>query len=182
MFYLVPKGIFFVPYTKIIMAITREKKSEILAKLSSVLKDATSVVFVGFKGISGGDTTEMRRDLRENEVNFFVAKKRLVKKAISDAQVPGNLPELEGELAIAYTVSEDSTAPARLIHEKTKKHQGLSILGGVFEESLADSAKMTEIATIPPTPILRGMFVNVINSPIQGFVVALGQIAEKKGE
>lgn len=181
-FYLVPQGIFFVPYTKIIMAITREKKSEILAKLSSILKDATSVVFVGFKGISGGDTTEMRRDLRENEVNFFVAKKRLVKKAIGDAKVPGDLPELEGELAIAYTASEDSTAPARLIHEKAKKHAGLSILGGVFEESLADSAKMTEIATIPPTPVLRGMFVNVINSPIQGLAVALGQIAEKKGE
>ncbi len=39
---------------------------------------------------------------------------------------------------------------------------------------------MTAIATIPPVPVLRGMFVNVLNSPIQGFVIALDQIAQKK--
>jgi hypothetical protein len=39
---------------------------------------------------------------------------------------------------------------------------------------------MTAIATIPPVPVLRGMFVNVINSPIQGLVIALDQIREKK--
>ncbi|XKT75384.1 MAG: 50S ribosomal protein L10 [Patescibacteria group bacterium UBA2103] len=164
------------------MAITREKKSEILAKLSSILSSATSVVFVGFKGITGGDTTAMRRELKGEGVHYFVAKKRLVKKAIADTGVSGNIPELEGELAIAYTEGEDTTAPARLIHENAKKHEGLSILGGVFESALADAAKMTEIATIPPTPVLRGMFVNVINSPIQGFAVALKAIADKKGE
>tara|TARA_B100000508_G_scaffold60333_2_gene47543 strand:+ start:88538 stop:89032 length:495 start_codon:yes stop_codon:yes gene_type:complete len=164
------------------MAITREKKSEILANLSDVLTNAKSLVFVGFKGIGGNDTTEMRRALKDEDVKYFVAKKRLIKKAIADNKVAGDLPELEGELAIAYTTSEDTTAPARLIHEYGKKHEGLTILGGVFEESLADASKMKEIATIPSLQVLRGMFVNVINSPIQRTAVALGQIAEKKGE
>lgn len=164
------------------MAITREKKSEILAHLSDVLKNAKSLVFVGFKGIKGEDTTEMRRALKGEDVKYFVAKKRLIKKAIADTKVAGDIPELEGELAIAYTESEDTTAPARLIHEYGKKHEGLTILGGVFEESLADASKMKEIATIPSLQVLRGMFVNVINSPIQRTAVALGQIAEKKGE
>jgi hypothetical protein len=39
---------------------------------------------------------------------------------------------------------------------------------------------MKAIATIPPVPVLRGMFVNVINSPIQRMAIALGQIAAKK--
>tara|TARA_B100000745_G_C20139557_1_gene390658 strand:+ start:854 stop:1348 length:495 start_codon:yes stop_codon:yes gene_type:complete len=164
------------------MAITREKKSEILANLSDVLTNAKSLVFVGFKGIGGNDTTEMRRALKDEDVKYFVAKKRLIKKAIADNKVAGDLPELEGELAIAYTTSEDTTAPARLIHEYGKKHEGLTILGGVFEESLADASKMKEIATIPSLQVLRGMFVNVINSPIQRTAVALGQIAEKKSE
>ena len=52
-----------------------------------------------------------------------------------------------------------------------------SITGsGVFK----DQAEMTEIASIPPLPVLRGMFVNVINSPIQGLVLGLNAIAEKK--
>jgi len=164
------------------MAITREKKGEILANLSEILKGAKSLVFVGFKSISGGDTAEMRRALKSEDVKYFVAKKRLIKKAIADTGVKGDLPALEGELAIAYTTSEDTTAPARLIFEQAKKNSGLAILGGIFEESLVDATKMTEIATIPSMHVLRGMFANVINSPIQRTAVALGQIAIKKGE
>jgi large subunit ribosomal protein L10 len=55
-----------------------------------------------------------------------------------------------------------------------------SIVGGIFEGKFMDKASMTEIATIPGEHQLRGMFVNVINSPIQGFVIALNAIAEKK--
>jgi len=40
---------------------------------------------------------------------------------------------------------------------------------------------MNEIANIPSLDVLRGMFVNIINSPIQRTAIALGQIAEKKG-
>ena len=39
---------------------------------------------------------------------------------------------------------------------------------------------MIEIASIPSLHVLRGMFVNAINSPIQGLVVALNGIADKK--
>lgn len=162
------------------MAITREKKSEILAKISNILDEAKSLVFVGFHGVSAEETNEMRQALKNEGVHYLVAKKRLVKKAVADKDVAGDIPELEGELALAYTEGEDTTAPARLIHEFGKKHEGLRILGGVFESTLADAIKMQEIATIPSTPVLRGMFVNVINAPIQGFVIALGQIAEKK--
>ena len=73
------------------------------------------------------------------------------------------------------------TAAARGIFEAGKKHkESLSIVGGVFENAFLDAKSMVAIATIPPVPVLRGMFVNVINSPIQGFVIALNQIAEKK--
>ena len=53
-------------------------------------------------------------------------------------------------------------------------------MGGVFDGEYMDKAAMTAIANIPDVPVLRGMFVNVINSPIQGMVIALNAIAEKK--
>jgi ribosomal protein L10 len=43
-----------------------------------------------------------------------------------------------------------------------------------------DAVAMSEIATIPAMPVLRGRFANVINSPIQRFAVVLNQVAEKK--
>jgi ribosomal protein L10 len=50
----------------------------------------------------------------------------------------------------------------------------------VFENAFVDAERMTAIAVIPPMLVLRGMFVNVINSPIQGLVIALDKIREQK--
>lgn len=162
------------------MAITKAKKVEVVEKIADALKDAASVVFVHFKGLSVADTAAMRRSLRESGVGYYVAKKSLMKRALADAKYEGTLPELPGEIAIAWSAG-DATLPAREIYEHGKKHKdALTIMGGVFEGTYADRAAMTAIATIPPVPVLRGMFVNVINSPIQGLAIALGAIRDKK--
>jgi len=53
-------------------------------------------------------------------------------------------------------------------------------MGGVFEGRFMTAAEMEEVAKIPTLEVLRGKFVNIINSPIQRWVIALGQIAEQK--
>lgn len=162
------------------MAITKDKKQDVIGKVSEALKDASSVVFVHFKGLNVSDTSAMRKALKQEGIGYYVAKKTLLKRALEEKGYAGTLPELSGEIAIAWS-ADDATAPARAIYEHGKKHKdALSIAGGVFEEAYIDAAAMTAIATIPPVPVLRGMFVNVINSPIQGLVIALDQIREKK--
>lgn len=161
------------------MAITKQKKVEILDKVTEALKDATSVVFVHFKGLSVADTSAMRQTLKNEGVGYYVAKKTLLKRALSAQGYEGEIPSLDGEVAIAW--STDPIAPARLVWEQGRKHKdAIKIMGGVFENTYRDAVGMTAIATIPPLPVLRGMFVNVINSPIQGLVIALDQIREKK--
>ena len=92
----------------------------------------------------------------------------------------GTIPDMPGEIALAWSKT-DATAPARDVYEIGKKHKDmLTIVGGIWENAFADAVAMNAIATIPPVPVLRGMFVNVINSPIQGFVIALDQLAQKK--
>ncbi len=160
------------------MAITKDKKSGILTKLDGVKNDSESIVFVSFKGMPVQDSTIMRTKLREQGVGYFVAKKTLMRKAF-DGAFEGEMPELEGEIAVAY--SADAIAPAQNIKEFALKYKdNLAIVGGVFQGVYKNKEEMTEIASIPPLQVLRGMFVNVINSPIQGLAVALNQIAEKK--
>lgn len=162
------------------MAITKAKKQDIVAKAADALKDAVSVVFVRFNKITVADTSAMRRALKGEGIGYYVAKKTLLKRALADKGFAGTLPALDGEVAIAWS-NTDATAAARGIFEHGKKHEGLSILGGVFEGKYLDASEMKAIATIPPIPVLRGMFVNVINSPIQGMVIALNEYAKKKG-
>lgn len=161
------------------MAITKAQKSDILAKVTEALKGAVSVAFVRFNKLTVADTTAMRKSLKGEGVSYFVAKKTLLKRALTEAGYEGTIPELPGEVAIAWS-SEDATAPARGIYEHAKKHEGLSLLGGVFENAFQDAVQMKAIATIPSVQVLRGMFVNVINSPIQRFAIAMSEVAKTK--
>jgi large subunit ribosomal protein L10 len=162
------------------MAISKSKKGEIVSDVSKILADSKTVVFLQFHGITVGEVGEVRRALRAAGVGYRVAKKSLIKRALTDAGVTGELPNLEGEVALIS--GADLLAPAREILEFTKKFkEKLTILGGVFDGMYKSKAEMLTIASIPGIKTLQAQFVQLINSPIQRFVLALNAIAEKKG-
>ena len=159
--------------------ITKEKKVEIVKDLESALKGVKSIVFVNFHKLPVKDTTILRRSLREQGVGYKVAKKTLIKRVLETVKATGEIPDLAGEVAIAY--SKDELASSREVYNFQKTHkESIQILGGIFEGRYLGKEEMLSIAQIPPLQTLRGMFVNLINSPIQRFVIALDQIAQKK--
>lgn len=161
------------------MAITKDKKVEILGKLRDAAEKSNTMVFVNFHAVPVLLATEIRKNLRDNGVGYFVAKKTLIKKAFGEKGFAGELPELPGEIAVAY--GDDQLAPAKGIYDYQKKNpELLKIVGGVFEGKFVNASEMLNIATIPGRETLYGMFVNVINSPIQGLVIALDALAKKR--
>lgn len=170
------------------MAISKDKKKSILEKLEKIFSDAKSAVFVNFHGLSVLGANELRKILRESKVGYFVAKKTLIRKALggltaSNAQagkkIEGEIPSLDGEIGVAW--SDEITAPAREVHSFAKKlGQGLELVGGIFEGKFLGKDGIMAIAMIPSRKVLEAQFVNLINSPIQGFVMALNEIAKKK--
>jgi large subunit ribosomal protein L10 len=161
------------------MALTKTKKVELIGKLEKIVGDTPNLVFVKFKGLSVLDTSLMRSALRSAGVGYMVVKKTLLKRVLDAAKFEGDLPSLDGEVAIVY--GTDPIAPAREVAQFTKKYnEMLSMLGGVFERKYMNKAEIIAVASIPSLHVLYGQFANVINSPIQGLVVALDQIANKK--
>ena len=158
---------------------TKEKKKEIITKISDLLADSKSVVFFNFKKFPVKETMDMRRALRASQVNYFVAKRTLAKRAFDTAKIAGELPVMVGETAMAF--GADLIAPAREVYNFQKKFKdSISIVGGIFDGKYMGQAEMMSIALIPSQETLYAQFVNVINSPIQGLVVALSKIAEGK--
>ena len=140
---------------------------------------AKSLVFVNFHGLKVKDATVMRKALKSDSVGLFVAKKSLTTIALDSKKYAGTAPALVGEFALAY--GADLVAPARDVFEFQKKYKDqVTIVGGVFEGKYMTKEEMLSIATIPPIKTLQSMFVNVINSPIQGFVMVLDGIAKTK--
>lgn len=161
------------------MARTKAQKKEIIEKVSTLMDGAKSLVFVNIHGLKLEDATKMRKALKADKVGFFVAKKSLTSLALAGKKYEGTAPELVGEFGFAY--GTDLVAPARGVYEFQKKLKDqVNIIGGVFENKYMTRDEMVSIASIPPLNVLHGMFVNVVNSPIQGFVMALSEIGKKK--
>lgn len=167
------------------MSKTKEQKSEIISKLEKAFKNASSAVLVHFTKITVAEESAMRRDLRATGISYTVAKKSLIRRALDAVGFTHKDVVLEGEVAMVYdsTPEGDPTAVARRVLEFVKKlgAEKFMILGGTFEGRFVGRDEMREIATIPSLHTLRGMFVNVVSSPMRGLVVALSAISEKKG-
>lgn len=164
------------------MAITKQKKADILSQLGAALSGTASGVFVSFKGLTVAEVTELRRELKKDAVKYQVVKKTLLKRVLTDKNLSGDMPSLDGEVAVAYLASgDDLSAPARGLQAFVKKFkEKLAFLGGFVSGAYLSRDEMRALAAIPPVPVLRGMFVNVINSPIQRFAIAMSEVAKTK--
>jgi large subunit ribosomal protein L10 len=160
------------------MAATKAKKAESLSELNAAAK-RPAIVFASFKGLKAGDTARLRKVLREAGVTYRVAKKTLVRKAFADSALEGEMPKVDGELALAW--SDDALAPARELRKFEKELQGaVSIQGGVFEGAYKSKSEMVAIADIPSREVLLSMLANLLQSPIQRFAVGLKAVADSR--
>jgi len=162
------------------VAKSKVQKKESLKEIADVLTSAQSVVFAGFNKLTVGETTEVRKTMRASGVKLLTVKKTLLARALTESPY-GAGSSFSGQVALVYGSTADALAPARETFQAGKKYEGkLSILGGIFEGALADKEKMTSIAMIPSREVLLAQFVNLINSPIQRFVIALDVVAKTK--
>jgi large subunit ribosomal protein L10 len=160
------------------MAITRHKKEEIVKKVEGITKEAKTLVFANFKGLTVAEQNEMRKALRALNVGYAVAKKSLLRLALAKAGYEGQMPALDGEVALAW--GEDELAPAREVKTFVQKFgEHLAFAGGVFGGKFVGKDEITSIAAIPGMDALRAQFVQLINSPIQRFAVVLNAKADK---
>ena len=161
------------------MAITKSKKVELIQGFEESLAGVQTIVFVQFKKLTVKETIEMRRALRAEGVGYKVIKKTLMKRVLDARGITGDMPDIAGEVGVAF--SADATAAARGVFEFSKTHkEQVAILGGVFEGKYVSASEMLGIATIPSLQVLYGQFVGLLASPMRSFVVALDQIAQKK--
>lgn len=146
--------------------------------MEGAIKGSKSLVFVNFHGLKVSDETKLRSELRNQGVSYKVGRKTLLKRAL-EGKAEGEIPELSGEVAIAY--SEDPTSSPREIYNFQKTHKGmLNILGGIFEGKFVNSSYMMELATIPSREVLLSKIAFLLKSPMQRLAIAVNEVAKKK--
>lgn len=98
-----------------------------------------------------------------------------MKRAFAEAGIVGDLPNMDGQVALAF--GTDSVAPAKSIAEAEKKHKNMIyILGGILEGKFLSKSEMIVLSKIPGREVLLSQLLNVMNAPIQGFVGTLNAV------
>ena len=156
-----------------------ESKKAVVEALSAKIKEATSVVFVDYKGINVAQDTELRKQFREAGVEYSVVKNTLTNFAAKDAGY--DFAEvLNGTTAMASTTG-DPIAPARIVCEFAKKNKNsLSIKGGVVEGSVLTADQLNGFGELPSKNALVASVLGTFLAPISSLAFVLDQIREQK--
>ena len=151
------------------MAISKSKKQEILQELQTSFKDAKSVMFSKYSGISVSDFSKVRTALREQNVECRVAKKTLIKLAAKELGVE-ELPaeSLDGPIAVIFSY-DDELSGAKLIDKMSKDYAQLELTGGILEGEAFGPETAKAYAAIPSKEELYAKLLGSMRAPISGF-------------
>ena len=158
-----------------------ESKKAVVEALSTKIKEATSVVFVDYKGINVAQDTALRQQFREAGVEYTVVKNTLTRFASKENGYDFD-EVLNGTTAMASTTG-DPIAPARIVCEFAKKNKlALSIKGGVVEGSVLSAEQLNGFGELPSKNALVASVLGTFLAPISSLAFVLDQIRIQKEE
>ena len=156
-----------------------ESKKAVVEALTGKIQEATSVVFVDYKGITVAQDTELRKQFREAGVEYSVVKNTLTNFATKNAGYDFS-EVLNGTTAMAYTTG-DPIAPARIVCEFAKKNKlPLAIKGGIVEGSVLSAAQLSGFGELPSKNALVASVLGTFLAPISSLAFVLDQIRMQK--
>lgn len=159
----------------------RQIKELKVKEIAEKIGNAKSLVLVDYQGITVEEDTQLRKNLRESDVEYRVYKNSLVKRATKEAGIEGLDDYLSGPVSIAFGY-EDETTAARLLAEFAKDAKKLEIKGGYIEGEVYDAELMNKLAKIPSKEVLISKFLGSITSPLSKLVYVLDSVAKGKEE
>ena len=160
------------------MSASQEARKELAVVIREKIKDAKSVVFVKFSGLSVAEDTELRNEFRKNNVEYKVYKNTLIRYALHDLGINDFDDDLNGPTAVAF--GSDETGAAKVVVDASKKMQEkVEVKSAYFEEKRLDANGVKALAAIPSKQQLYGMLASALLGVPRALAIALNQVAEK---
>ena len=143
--------------------VKREEKQQVISEMKDVFNNSALVVVALNKGISMTETTELRRNVRNDGANYRVVKNRLAKLALAGTPCEAMADLLVGPTALAY--SEDEISAAKAVCKLAKASDKYEIAGGIMNGKLIDVKTVQSIAELPTLDELRGKLIGLLQAP-----------------
>ena len=156
------------------------KKQEAVNDVSQKLQQSVCSIVADYRGLSVAQMTDLRKQLRESNVELQVIKNTLVRRAVADTTLQPLEEYLAGPSAIAF--SNDIVAPAKILSTYAKRNDKLKLKGGVVEGRIINESQIKALADLPSREGLLSMLLSVLQAPMRNFALAVKAVSEQKAE
>lgn len=158
------------------MAITKERKEEVLTQYADWLKQSQAVVLVEYTGVRMKDLDNIRAKIRESGGEFHVVKNTLARRAFADGGMELPRDFLVNSTAISFAFS-DPASTAKALSDATKGNEFVKVKGGYMSGQLLNAAQVKALADMPPLPVVRAQLLGVLQAPAGKLVRTIAEPA-----
>lgn len=157
-----------------------ESKKARAAVVTDLIKNSSAGVLVDYRGITVEEDTQLRKELREAGVTYFVEKNTMLRIALKEAGLDDLCSVLEGTTAIAVC-DHDQTAPARILGKFAEAHDDkFTLKAGYVDGVIYDAKGVEALSKIPSNETLLAQLVGSLQGPMQKLAATLKALADKK--
>jgi large subunit ribosomal protein L10 len=158
------------------LAVSKERKEEVLATYSEWLKKSQAVILVEYTGVKMKDLDSIRAKVRESGGEFHVVKNTLVRRAFADngMSIPDDYLVKSTAVSLAFT---DPALTAKALNEATKGSEFVKVKGGFMAGQVLNAVQVKSLADMPPLPVVRAQLLGVLQAPAGKLVRTLAEPA-----
>ena len=156
------------------MSLNLDEKKEVVAEMSARLKKAQTVVLAEYRGLAVEDITVLRSQARASGVYLRVLKNTLARRAVQGTPFEKLADQMVGPLA--YGISDDPVAAAKVLHAYAKGNEKLVIKGGAMPNYVMSAKEVGNLASMPSRTELLSKLLGTMQAPIAKFVQTLNEV------
>jgi len=159
------------------LSLNIEEKKEVVAEVSQRLAKAQAVVLAEYRGLAVEQITVLRSQARASGVYLRVLKNTLARRAVQGTPFEKLSDQMVGPLA--YGISDDPVAAAKVLHTYAKGNDKLVIKGGAMPNYVMTAKEIGNLATLPGREELLARVLGTMQAPVAKFVQTLNEVPSK---
>jgi len=155
----------------------KEQKKNYITEMTANFENSEAVLVTHYQGLTVKQLDELRKQMREQGIQFKITKNRITKLALEKTKCKDLANLFTGPTAVA--LSKDAISTAKILTKFSKENNNLKILGGIMGKEILDVAAVANVATLPTLDEARAKIIGILTSPAQKIVSILLAPASK---
>jgi large subunit ribosomal protein L10 len=158
------------------LAITKQRKNEVLSQYQDWLKRSQAVILVEYTGVSMKTMDNIRAKVRDSGGEFHVIKNTLARRAFADSGLSLPAEYLVKSTAVSFAFT-DPAATAKALADAAKGNEFIKVKGGFVGGQALNTAQVKILAELPPLPVVRAQLLGVLQAPAGKLVRTIAEPA-----